>query len=36
MEKVDNLKVEIDNINQYDQGDVLVISGDTIPHSTPT
>ena len=34
--KVDSLKVEIDNINQYEHGDGLVISGDIIPHSTPT
>ena len=34
--EVDNLKVEIDNIIQYEHGDGLVISGDIIPHSTPT
>ena len=34
--EVDSLKVEIDNINQYEHGDGLVISGDIIPHSTPT
>ena len=34
--EVDSLKVEIDNIIQYEHGDGLVISGDIIPHSTPT
>ena len=30
------LNVDIDNINQYEHGDGLVISGDKIPHGTPT
>ena len=34
--KVDTLNVEFDNINQYEHGDGLVISGDIIPHGTPT
>ena len=34
--KVDNLDVKFDNINQYEHGDGLVISGDIIPHGTPT
>ena len=34
--KIDSLNVEIDNINQYKQGDGLVIPGDRIPHGTPT
>ena len=34
--EVDSLKLEIDNIIQYEHGDGLVISGDIIPHSTPT
>ena len=35
-EKVDSLNVEVDNINQNEHGDGLVISGDIIPHGTPT
>ena len=34
--KVDTLKVEFDNIDQYKHGDGLVISGDIIPHGTQT
>ena len=34
--KVDALNVEFDNINQYEHGDGLVISGDIIPHDTET
>ena len=34
--KVDSLNVVLDNINQYEHGDILVISGDVIPHSNPT
>ena len=34
--KIDSLNVELDNINQYEHGDRLVISGDTIPHCSPT
>ena len=34
--KVDTLNVEFDNINQYDYGDGLVISGDLTPHGTST
>jgi len=34
--EVDSLNVEIDNINQYEHGDGLVISGDIIPHGTST
>ena len=33
--KVDTLNVEFDNINQYEHGDGLVISGDIISHGTP-
>ena len=32
--KVNRLNVKIDNINRYEHGDVLVISGDIIPHGT--
>ena len=34
--KVDSLNVDSDNNNQYEHGDALVISGDIIPHGTPT
>ena len=34
--KVDSLNVDSDNNNQYEHGDALVISGDIIPHDTPT
>ena len=34
--EVERLNIEIDNINQYDHGDGLVISGEIIPHSIPT
>ena len=34
--KIDSLNVEFDNINQYNHGDVLVISGDIIPRGTLT
>ena len=34
--KVDSLNVKIDNIDQYEHEDGLVISGDIIPHDTPT
>ena len=34
--KIDALNVEFDNINRYEHNDGLVISGDIIPHGTPT
>ena len=34
--KFDSLNIDIDNINQYEHGDWLVISGDIIPHGKPT
>ena len=34
--KVDSLYVDIENTNRYEYGDSLVISGDIIPHGTPT
>ena len=30
-----SLNVELDNMNQYEHGDVLVISEDIIPHGSP-
>ena len=34
--KIDSLYIEIDNINQYEHGYQLIISGDIIAHGTPT
>ena len=34
--KVNSLDLKFDNINKCEHGDGLVISGDIIPHGTPT